>query len=69
MKRSGGKPDESLAHELFGVIETEQGFAHISDGITVLTRDEILGIARASLKHHRKCVLLLEDFLRKHIKT
>ena len=58
-----GRPDPQLAHRLFGVVETPQGYAFISDGIEVLSRAEILDLARASLKWTRVVAKTLEQFL------
>ena len=60
---TSGSPDPQLAHRLFGAVETAQGYAFISDGIEVLSRAEILDLARASLKWTRVVAKTLEQFL------
>ena len=61
-----GRPDAELAHELFGLVERHQGYAFISDGIVVLSRSEIFGVARASLKNTRIVERRLTKFLKKY---
>jgi len=58
-----GKPDPKLAEELFALVEEDQGYAFISDGIEVLSKKEILWLARASLKHTKIVVNRLEKFI------
>lgn len=59
-----GSPDPKLAHRLFGLVETHQGYAFISDGIEVLSRKEIIWLAQGSLKWSRQVVRDLEKFLK-----
>jgi hypothetical protein len=58
-----GEPDAELAAELFALVERDQGWAFISDGIEVLSRVEIFNLARASLKYSRRVVRTLEKFM------
>lgn len=57
---------QELDDELFLLIEAEQGYAFISDGVHVLPPERIINVARASLTHHRKCVKLLSGFVKKY---
>lgn len=63
---TSGPPDPVLADELWSMICREQGYAFISDGIEVLSRPELFGIARASLKHSRVVCRRLEKWLKEH---
>lgn len=54
---------EALATDLYAVIEADQGFSYISDGVGNMTRTEILDIARKSLASHERCVRLLRGWL------
>ena len=57
----------SMADELWRSVEADQGFAFISDGINRLdTPEEVLALARGSLKHFRRVVRTLEKFLKKY---
>ena len=58
-----GPPDPGLADKLFALVEQDQGFAFISDGTGVLSRVEILNLARGALKFSRRVVRKLEKFL------
>jgi len=53
-----------LAIKLFDIVETEQGYAHISDGNEHMTNKQIIAIAEKSLRHHENCVRLLIGFLK-----
>lgn len=55
-----------LADDLFRAVELEQGFAFISDGLDVLSDEDIVAIARGSLYHSRRVVRILEKWLAKH---
>jgi hypothetical protein len=59
-----GEPDPDLAAKLFNLVEPDQGHAFISDGIEVLSRAEILSIARASLQHSENVCRKLRKFLK-----
>ena len=58
-----GESEKLLADELFRLVEKDQGRAFISDGIEALSRREIIALAKGSLMHSRKVVLLLEGFI------
>lgn len=60
-----GPPDPELGNELFNLVEMDQGWAFISDGIVVLSRHEIFNLAQASLKHSRRVVRILEKFMKR----
>ncbi len=60
-----GPPDPDLANELFGLVERDQGYAFISDGIEVLSRAEIFTLAQAALKNSRRVVRTLERFMKR----
>ncbi len=55
--------DEKLADELFSLVEHLQGEAYISDGIGVLSREEVFALARRSLDKHRECAERLDSWL------
>ena len=61
-----GEPDPKLAIKLFNLVETEQGFAHISDGCEILSRKEIIAVARASLEFTNIVRAKLTRFLREY---
>lgn len=61
-----GEPDERLADELFGLIEKDQGYAFISDGIGVLSKTELLRLAQAALTHSEKVCRNLRKFIKTH---
>lgn len=61
------RADPKLARELFALVEKDQGFAFISDGIEGLSRKQIFDLANGSLKYSRRVVRKLEQFmLREH---
>ena len=57
-----------LADELFALVERDAGFAHISDGIDVLTESQIMSLAEGARDRHQRCVKLLDAFLLHHWK-
>ena len=59
-----GDPDPQLADRLFNLVQKDQGWAFISDGIEVLSRREIFNLAQASLKYSRRVVRKLERFMK-----
>lgn len=58
----------TLADELFGLVERDAGYAHVSDGIEVLTEGEIMQLAENVRERHIRCVNLLDAFLLHHWK-
>ena len=58
-----GPPNPGLAHELFNLVESDQGHAFISDGCEVLSTQEIFNLAQAALKYSRRVVRTLEGFM------
>ena len=59
-----GTPSPRLADKLFRAVELEQGYAFISDGVDVLSKQELLAIARGSLKHSQNVCKILRQFLK-----
>lgn len=57
---------ETLGGELFLLVESDIGHAHISDGIEHLPDDRIFNIARGSLKHLESAAKKIRKFLKKH---
>lgn len=57
---------EALVNSLFALVETHQGYFHVSDGETFATRAEFFGRVRGRLAHGRAAVSEMESFLRKH---
>ncbi len=51
---------------LFRAVESEQGFAYISDGLDAFNASDMRAIARGSLHHSRRVVRILERWLRQH---
>ncbi len=64
LRRCSGKC--SLAECLFTAVQTEQGFAYISDGLEVRSDADIRAIARGALMHTRRTARILERWLRDH---
>jgi hypothetical protein len=56
----------TLGGKLFRLVEREQGYAFISDGIDGLPDDRVLDIARGSLAHTKVLVKQLERFIKTH---
>jgi len=54
----------ALANDLFQLVEADQGFAFISDGLANLSREEILGVARASLVHTENVARKLKKWIK-----
>ena len=60
-------PNKNLmADELFRLVERDAGYAHISDGIDILSEEELLDLAEKCRGRHEACVKLLNDFLYHH---
>lgn len=57
-----------MADELFKLVEGPGGYAHISDGIDVLSEDQILELAARARGQHEKCAKLLNAFIYHHAK-
>lgn len=57
-----------LARELFALVELHQGRAFISDGMEILSKADVLAMARKSLYHTNKTAAVLKTFLKKHDK-
>lgn len=55
-----------MADELFKLVEKPAGYAHISDGIDVLSEDRLLKLAADARDRHEQCVALLNKFIRHH---
>lgn len=62
-------PDPKLGRALFALVEEDQGRAFISDGIENQTTQEIIALARGSLRRSRQVVRKLEAFIAKHAAT
>lgn len=54
---------EKLADDLFRLLEYDQGFSYISDGMGGQTREDIISIAQVALRSHEKCARLLRKWL------
>jgi hypothetical protein len=63
-----GEPDPELADKLFRLVERWQGYSFISDGIDVLSREEILELAQSSLWWTEKTASILKAFLKREAK-
>lgn len=59
-------PVEKLNDELFQLVERDQGYAFISDGMGSMTREQFFAMARRALKHSRAASQKLGAFLKKH---
>ncbi len=57
---------EKLADELFGLVQTDQGYFYVSDGEYFLTKDAFFERVRGRLKHGRKAVKNMAAFLQKY---
>lgn len=57
---------ERLADELFGAVQTNQGFFHVSDGETFPTKAQFFERIRGRLKHGSAACRKMQAFLRKH---
>jgi hypothetical protein len=55
----------NFVDELFSKIESAQGRAYISDGLFG-SDERIFEVARYSREQHRKCVAIINRFLKKH---
>lgn len=57
-----------MATELFKLVEGPGGYAHISDGIDVLSEEQLLELAEQCRDRHQECAKLLNSFLYHHSK-
>lgn len=57
---------KDIGKELVILVESDLGYAHISDGIEGLPRERVLAIARGSLKHVESAARKLRKFIQKH---
>ena len=58
---------QKAGEEVFRLIEGDQGYAFLSDGIGCLpTKDRLFSEVRASLKHHKICVRKLTAWLKRY---
>jgi hypothetical protein len=57
-----------LAEELFKTIETTQGFAYISDGITGsnMSDEEIINLAAKTIDWYELAIKILNNFIKMH---
>jgi len=56
----------ALANDLFQLVEADQGFAFISDGLGNLSREEIVGVARASLMYTENVARKLRKWIKRN---
>lgn len=52
--------------ELFHLVESDLGFAHISDALDDLPDERVFNIARGSLKHVESAARKIRGFLKKY---
>lgn len=57
---------QDIGEELVRLVESDLGYAHISDGIEGLPREKVLAIARGSLKHVESAARKLRKFIQKY---
>lgn len=57
---------EKLGEELFELVERDQGYAYISDGMGSMTRQQFFDMTRRALKHSDIATTKIRSFLRKH---
>lgn len=57
---------ERMAEELFALVERDAGYAHISDGIDILSEKELLNLAAKSRDLHERCAKKLNAFVLHH---
>lgn len=55
-----------LGRKLFSLVERDQGFAYISDGMDGYPDGRVLDFARGALKHAKIVVRKLERFIATH---
>lgn len=55
-----------LGHQLFKLVESDQGYAFISDAVASLNDDRVLAIARGALRHSELVTVKLQKFLKAH---
>lgn len=60
------KEVDRLVQELFGAVQTSQGYFYVSDGETFATRAEFFERIRGRLDWGREAVAKMNAFLRKH---
>lgn len=56
---------EIAGDELFRAVESAQGYAYISDGIDVLSLQQMVALAKNSRRQHNKSVTIINSWLRK----
>lgn len=58
--------NEKLGDELFRLVERDQGFAFISDGIGLLSEDKIFELARETIKLNNRVNRKIKRWLKNH---
>lgn len=57
---------ETLGAELVKLVESDIGYAHISDAIEDLDDERVFSLARGSLMHLESAAKKIRGFLKKH---
>lgn len=60
------KKQKDLGAELVQLVESDIGYAHISDAIEGFKAERVFSIARGSLKHLESAARKIRRFLKKH---
>lgn len=70
MRRGEGEmsTERTIGGELFRLVESDLGHAHISDALDELPPERVLAIARGSLRHVESAAGKLRRFIAKHEK-
>lgn len=58
--------EQTKGGELFHLVESDLGFAHISDALDNLSDERVFNIARGSLKHIESAAKKIRRFLKKY---
>lgn len=58
-----------LGRELFKLVQESQGYAFIADDVEDMPDEEVIRIARASLRHTRITAEILEEFLKRNTQS